>query len=129
MAKKPKRSSNRKAETESAAPQRGVKSEAIRTYLKANNSAMPKQVVAALKEQGISVSPNMVSIIRAQAGVRKARRKATKAVADHDNTADVKLNQAAALEAVLTLYKAARGLETNQKEARRAFLLLVDLLG
>lgn len=129
MAKKPNRSSSRKVENESAAPRRGVKSEAIRTYLKSNNSAMPKQVVAALKEQGVSVSPNMVSIIRAQAGVKKARRKATKAVADHDNTAGVKLNQATALEAALTLYKAARGLETNQSEARKAFLLLVDILG
>lgn len=50
------------------------KSAAIRDYLKANKKAMPKQIVAALKEKGIDVSPNMVSIIKAKSKVKRARR-------------------------------------------------------
>ncbi len=110
-------------------PPRGAKSAAIRQYLKAHKSARPKEVVAALKAQGTEVSPNMVSIIRAKAGVKKARRKATQAVADHDKTAGSQMTRAAALEAALTLYKAAQGMETAQPAIRKAFLRLVDVLG
>lgn len=40
------------------------KSAAVREYLKGNKQAKPKEIVAALKERGVDVSPNMVSMIR-----------------------------------------------------------------
>ncbi|HVC98645.1 MAG TPA: hypothetical protein VND64_33570 [Pirellulales bacterium] len=40
------------------------KSAAVRKYLKANRKSMPKDVSAAMKEQGIDVSPSMVSVIK-----------------------------------------------------------------
>jgi hypothetical protein len=70
----------------------------------------------------------MVSVIRAKAGVKKARRQATAAADAHDATATRRLNQAAALEAALTLYKAARGKEVPGPRVRDSFLLLVDVL-
>lgn len=108
---------------------RGTKSAAISTYLKAHKGALPKQVVAELKKEGMQVSPDMVSVIRAKAGVKKARRQATQAVAAHDKAATKKVDQATALEAVLTLYKAARGMSVAGSKLRNSFLLLVDVLG
>lgn len=106
-----------------------AKSSAISTYLKANNGAKPKEVVAALSKQGLKVSPSMVSIIRAKAGVKKARRQATKAVAVHEKGAARKTHQASSLEAALTLYKAARGMDVPGAKIRESFLMLVETLG
>src|SRR5687768_13689926 len=54
---------------------RGAKSQAVRDYLKANKDAGPTAVVAALKEQGLSVSTAMVSGIKAKIGLSKRRRR------------------------------------------------------
>jgi|GEM_PF-1969041 len=110
-------------------PRRGEKSEAIRTYFATHKKAMPKEVVAALKEQGINVSPNMVSILKAKAGIKKAKRKALQAVANNDASAATQTSDAAGLDAALTLYKAARGQQTSAPKIRQAFLALVEKLG
>ncbi len=105
------------------------KSAAIRDYLKANKKAMPKQIVAALKEKGIDVSPNMVSIIKAKSKVKRARRQATAATAAHESGARSKSSKADGLDAALILYKAAQGQEAPATKIRAAFLRLVELLG
>lgn len=129
MAKKPRRNSSDGNADKTKGSGRETKSAAIRRYLLKHKQAGPKEVITALAAEGITVAPSMVSLIRAHAGVRKARRKASEAVAEHDLTAGVKLNQATAMEAALTLYKAARGLKTNGTNIGQAFLRLVDVLG
>ena len=62
-----------------ANPERGSRSGAIRDYLKSNPKAGPKEIVAALGAQGISVTKGLVSNIKYGAkpnrgrGPRKAR--------------------------------------------------------
>jgi hypothetical protein len=129
MAKKPRRNSNSDNAGKSSGPGRETKSAAVRRYLLTHKQARPKEVVAGLAGEGVTVSPSMVSLIRAHAGVRKARRRAREAVAGQDSQAGIKLNQASAMEAVLTLYKAARGLKTEGADIGQAFLHLVDVLG
>ena len=129
MAKKPRRKSNGENAGEPNGSGRETKSAAIRRYLQQHKQSKPKEVVAALLADGVTVSPNMVSLIRAHAGVRKARRKASEAVAGHDYMAGAKLNRATAMEAALTLYKAARGKKTVGGDIGQAFLMLVDVLG
>ena len=80
-------------------------------------------------QQGIDVSPNLVSIIRAKAGVKRARRNAHKALATHDQKAGAKLDKSAALDAALILYKAADGRETRTADVRDAFLRLMAYIG
>lgn len=57
---------------------RGAKSAAIREFLAANPGAMPREVVAALKDKGIRVSSPMVSVLKGKmkggSGLRGARR-------------------------------------------------------
>jgi hypothetical protein len=102
------------------------KSALVREYLQTNKDAKPKEIVAALKEKGVEISPNMVSIIKAKAKVKRVKRQAkeTKASADSSTGA-----QAAGLDAALTLYKAAQGHETQPAKVRAAFLTLVEQLG
>lgn len=56
----------------------GAKSAAIREHFAENPGAMPREVVAALKEKGIRVSPQMVSVLKGKmkggSGMRGARR-------------------------------------------------------
>jgi hypothetical protein len=125
MAKKKAKSANT---TNGAAPERGAKSAAIREYYKAHKGAKPKEVIAALKAQGIDVSTNLVSVIRATAGVKKAKRVANAAVASNDQSAGAKLNKSRGLEAALTLYRAAKGAEVPGKQVSGAFLALVEML-
>lgn len=116
------------AATGENADQKVNKSAAVREYFKAHKKAMPKEVVAALKEQGIDVSPNMVSMIKAKAKVKRATRQTKEAVAAGSATTKQK-GDSAALEAALVLYKAARGQEAQPTKVRQAFLLLVETLG
>lgn len=44
--------------------ERGARSKAVRDYLAANPKDSPHKVVAALKEQGVSVSLGLVSVIK-----------------------------------------------------------------
>ena len=122
-----KKSTTPKA-TDGAAPKVN-KSAAIRDYLKAHKGAMPKETVAALKADGIDVSPQMVSMIKAKSKIKKAQRRADRAVASKDSTAGVQTNRVAGLDAALLLYKAAQGVETPVTKVREAFLLLVETLG
>lgn len=105
------------------------KSAMIREHLKAHKDAKPKEIVAALKEKGIDVSPNMVSIVKAKAKVKRAKRQATEAKASHDSSAVAKAASASGLDAALTLYKAAQGKDTPAAKVRQAFLALVERLG
>jgi len=105
------------------------KSAAIRDYLAGHKDAKPKEVVAALKEQGIEVSPNVVSIVKAKVKVKSARHGAKRAVAAQEMGAADKTKQAGGLDAALTLYKAAQGRDVPALRVRQAFLLLVEMLG
>ena len=101
------------------------KSAAIRDYLSAAPEAKPKEIVAALAEKGITVSPNMVSIVKAKTKIKTARRKA----AGSSNNAGGERDRAGGLDAALILYKAAQGHDVAKPRVRQAFLTLVDLLG
>ena len=120
MAKKSRAPKN--AKTASASDSKVNKSAAIRDYLAASPEAKPKEIVAALAEKGITVSPNMVSIVKAKTKIKSARRKANSS--NGDGGAD-----RSGLDAVLVLYKAAQGQDVAKPRARQAFLTLVDLLG
>ena len=52
------------------------KSQAVRDYLKQNRGALPVAVSEALKAQGVDVTPNQVSNIKYQMGLKKRRKKA-----------------------------------------------------
>ncbi len=105
------------------------KSAAIRDYLKAHKGAMPKETVAALKANGIDVSSQMVSVVKAKLKIKKVQRRADQAVASKDSTAGAQTSRVAGLDAALLLYKAAKGVETPVSKVREAFLLLVETLG
>ncbi len=109
-------------------PAHGAKSAAVREYLKANKGAKPKEIVEAMKAKGIVVSPSMVSVIKAKAGIKKAKRNAQAAVASNDKTAAAQTSKSDGLEAVLLLYKAARGQDVPQKQVTGAFLSLVEMM-
>jgi hypothetical protein len=105
------------------------KSAMIREYLESHKDAKPKEIVAVLKEKGVVVSPNMVSIVKAKAKVKRAKRQAKEAKASHDSSAGAKVASASGLDAALTLYKAAQGHDTPAAKIRGAFLTLVEQLG
>lgn len=101
------------------------KSAAIREYLKSNADAKPKEIVAALAEKEITVSPNMVSIVKAKTKVKSARRQAAKSAESGEKTAP----RADGLDAALVLYQAAQGRVIPPARIRQAFLTLVELHG
>ena len=126
-----KKSQTSKATTSSdnGGPPKVNKSAAIRDYLKSHKGAMPKETAAALQARGIDVSPQLVSLIKAKSKIKKAQRRAKQAVAAKDTTAGAQTNRVAGLDAALTLFKAAQGIETPVRRIREAFLLLVETLG
>lgn len=139
-----KKETTAKAAGKSAAaiptPERGAKTKAVKEYLTAHKRAKPREVVAALQEQGIDVSSGMVSIIKAKLKVRKAKRRAQGAAGagggEHGQlqTAAAAIrpaDKATGLDAALTLYKAAvtAGGDVSTGKVRQAFLSLVELLG
>jgi hypothetical protein len=128
MAKKKSKPPSSASTNGGAKPQHGAKSAAVRDYLLANKDAKPKEIVEALKAQGIDISPNMVSIIKAKAGIKKAKRSAQAAVASNDKTAGAQTSKSNGLEAALMLYKAARGQDVQPKQVTTAFLSLVEML-
>lgn len=101
------------------------KSAAIREYLASNANAKPKEIVAALAEKGITVSPNMASIVKAKTKVKSARRQAARSSANGQSRS----SNATALDAALVLYQAAQGRIVPPAKIRRAFITLVDLHG
>lgn len=90
------------------------KSQSIRDYLAAHPVAKPKEVVDALAAQEIVVSPNMVSMIKAKQGIKKARQE--------------KLPTANNLEHVTTLYRAAIGKPVSKDAINAAFAALYESL-
>lgn len=113
-----------------ATGKRGEKTAAIKEYLESNRQARPKEVVGALKERGIVVSSNMVSMVKARMGIRRARRRARQAAASNHPAAATHASNAAGLEAALVLYKAAReSADVPGTKIRQAFLKLVEILG
>jgi hypothetical protein len=73
MAKK-KAAPKKKATRKKKAPAKSVnKSQAIRDYCEANPTIGPKETAAALTEQGIQVSPAMVSTVKTQAKKKKTQ--------------------------------------------------------
>jgi len=127
MAKRTKSSKTSKSESASVAvaETKVNKSAAIREYLKSNADAKPKEIVAALAEKGITVSPNMVSIVKAKTKVKSARRQAAKSADNGLKNA----SHAGGLDAALVLYQAAQGRITPPARVRQAFLTLVELHG
>lgn len=126
MAKKTGRAKSTKSEAApvAVAEAKVNKSAAIREYLSAHADARPKDIVAALAEKGITVSPNMVSIVKAKTKVKSARRQA-RSTADGETSAP----RAGGLDAALVLYQAAQGRVTPPARVRQAFLTLVEVLG
>jgi len=122
MAKKPRANKNTKSFSTSGS--KVNKSAAIRDYLAVSPEAKPKEIVTALAEKGITVSPNMVSIVKAKTKIKSARRKAA-GLSNGDGGGD----RSGGLDAVLVLYKAAQGHDVAKPRVRQAFLTLVDLLG
>lgn len=113
-----------------ASGKRGEKTAAIKAYLQHNRRAMPKEVVSALKEQGVEVSSNMVSMVKARLGIRRARRRARQAAAANHPAAESHASNAAGLESAMLLYKAAReSSEVSPAKIRQAFLQLVEIFG
>jgi hypothetical protein len=106
-----------------------IKSAMIRDYLKTHKGAKPKEIVAYMNAQGVEVSANMVSIVKAKAKVKRAKRQAKEAKASHDVSAGAKAASASGLDAALTLYKAAQGQDVGSAKVRAAFLTLVAQLG
>lgn len=127
MSKKTRRTKARKSEAApvAVAEAKVNKSAAIREYLSVHADARPKDIVAALAEKGITVSPNMVSIVKAKTKIKSARRQAAKSA---DNGAK-NASQAGGLDAALVLYQAAQGRITPPARVRQAFLTLVEVLG
>lgn len=108
-----------------AAPERGAMSSAIREYLAENPNTRNKDVVAALAEKGLTVSPNMVSIIKAKLGGSQGKRRGRPA---GSSAAAASTGNAAGLDAALVLYKAARGQSVSKAAVNSAFMSLVEIL-
>ena len=69
MAKK--KLTSRKAAPAAATPS---KAEAVREHLRNNPEASNDEVVTALKKQGITITPNYVSVVKSQARERERRK-------------------------------------------------------
>jgi len=119
----------KKSKPANGAEPRVNKSAMIREYFKAHLNAKPKEIVAALKEKGVDVSPSMISIVKAKAKVKRARRRAKEADVSHHSSAGAKAVGSFGLDAALTLYKAAQGQDIPTAKIRQAFLTLVEQLG
>ena len=110
------------------------KSQAVRDYLALHPKATPKDVSAALKDQGLHVSSNYVSIVKFQLKKLKGKGKAKKAEAAAD--APAKEKNAAARQArdkfsVETLLQAKKISESlgGVEAARQALAALSKLMG
>ena len=100
------------------------KSKAVRKYLKENRGALPKAVSDALKAQGVDVSPNYVSNIKFQMGIKKRRKKAAipEAAAAEAPVAKDAISLSALLEAKKLVAKLG-----STEAAKKAILALAQL--
>ena len=99
-----------------AKAKRGEKSAAIRDYLAANPGTKTKDVVAALKQQGIRVSGQMVSTLKGKFSGGPARKRAA-----------AKKNRSPSIEDLIEAKKLADRLGGVDK-ARAAIAVLAKLL-
>jgi hypothetical protein len=73
---------------------RGAKTQAIKDYLATNPEQGPKDVVAGLKAQGVTVKPGLVSSIKyGKKGKRSARRPSMRVAARHTKNGAVTVEQ------------------------------------
>ena len=119
----------KKPVVEKAEPQTGEqpqvsKSQAVRDYLKQNRGALPVAVSEALKAQGVDVSPNYVSNIKFQMGIKKRRKKAAipEAAAAEAPVAKDAISLSALLEAKKLVAKLG-----STEVAKKAILALAQL--
>ena len=119
----------KKPDVEKAEPQTGEqpqvsKSQAVRDYLKQNRGALPVAVSEALKAQGVDVTPNQVSNIKYQMGLKKkGRRKA----ASPEVVAETPVpKDAISLSALLEAKKLVAKLGSTEA-AKKAILALAQL--
>lgn len=111
MAKKTTRRASRKSASSNGA--KPSKAAAVREYLKANPKAKAKEVIEALNAQGISISPNYVSMIKSK-GLAKASRKSGVPASD--------ISSRGQLEMALELARACRW----DFESARHFLGMIE---
>jgi hypothetical protein len=73
---------------------RGAKTQAIREYVAANPDQGPKDIVAGLKAQGMTVKPGLVSAVKYGKKDRKrSRRPSVRAAARHTKNGSVTVEQ------------------------------------
>ena len=95
------------------------KAQAVRDYLKEHRDALPKAVSDAFKAQGVDVSPNYVSNIKFQMGLKKRRKKAAASEA-------AAVEDAISLSALLEAKKLVAKLGSTEV-AKKAILALAQL--
>jgi len=102
-------------------PERGAKSQAVRDYLKEHKKAGPKEIVDALKAQGIEVTATLVSSIKyGRRGTGKGRRRSGKETASSHIRAYLEANPGAKPKEIKEAlakqgFKVATGLISNVK--------------
>ena len=126
------------AEPKAAAPEAASakvnKSLAVRDYLALHPKATPKDVSAALKDQGLDVSPNYVSIVKFQMKKSKGKSKAKKAEAasaappQEKKAAPRQVSDKFSIETLLQAKKLSESLG-GVEAAREALAALSKLLG
>ena len=99
------------------------KAQTVRKYLKEHRDALPKDVSEALKGQGIDVTPNYVSNIKFQLGLKKRRKKAA---ASGAAAAEMPAGDAISLSALLEAKKLVEKLGSAEV-AKQAILALAQL--
>lgn len=98
-------------------PERGAKSQAVREYLKEHRKAGPKEIVDALKAQGIEVTPTLVSNIKyGKRGTGKGRKKGRKE------------NSSSHIRAYLEQNPAAKPKEIQEALAKQGFKVATGLI-
>ena len=101
------------------------KSQAVKDYLKQHRGALPVAVSEAMKAQGVDVTPNQVSNIKYQMGLKKKGRK--KAVAPEATTDEAPVpKDAISLSALLEAKKLVAKLGSTEM-AKKAILALAQL--
>jgi len=122
----------KKAASAEAAPSSVNKAKAVRDYFGKNPTASPKEIAAALTEQGVAVAPSYVSLIKWQ--MKNLKGKARKPAADSATpTASTKpvsgkAGDTITVEALLQAKKLAEALG-GVEIARQAMSALSRLLG
>lgn len=97
---------------------RGARSQAIRDYLAANPKASPNDVVAGLKEKGVTVKAGLVSAIKYKKtakGVKRKLRKSGRKVSVGSVTVDALIIAKQLVDAAGGMEEAKKALETLEQ--------------